>query len=72
MHPTLMAALAAERHTELLRTAEQHRLARLARTSRPVRNGILSSAAASAGQRWQQWHSIPAPVQRAAPDPCCP
>jgi hypothetical protein len=70
MHPTLMAALAAERHTELLRTAEQHRLARLARTPRPVRHEILSSAAASVGQRWQQLRSVPAPVQRPAPDPC--
>lgn len=72
MHPILMAALTAERHTELLRTAEQDRQARLARTSRPVRHGILSSAAASVSRRWHQLRSVPAPVQRPAPDPCVP
>lgn len=60
MHPTIAAALAAERHTELLRIAESHRKARLARaprlahppTSRPA-HARLADAAIETIQRLQ-------------------
>lgn len=72
MDAIVMAAMAADRHTELLRAAEQHRRARLARTPHTPRHRILGSAVPPGmGRRWQRLVSVLTPAQRTTPDTCC-
>jgi len=77
MDPTIANELIAARHAEVLRAAEQRRLAGLVRASRPARRPVLAPLAGAATEpfhllrrRVGQLLALGSP-RRSTPAPCC-